>query len=174
MPLSLTECDSEPPHGWQNGCMCPETPCLPACLQCHPWLQGTPTPPSSGDPLGLRSQLHLTPLSDVRESVEPPSTSVSHVRKIDIQTASTSACCWGQPVGVRRGSVHGSCRDPRCRGCFPVQCHSVPESYQSRNPETREGSASPHQGHRLLQSRPLPRAPPNPVLRGQTVSHRQR
>lgn len=70
----------------------------------------------------------------------------------------------GQPVGVRRGTVHGSCRDPRCRGCFPMQCHSIPESHQSRNPEMREGSASPHQGHRLLQSCPLPRAPPNPVL----------
>lgn len=57
----------------------------PACWQMPLGLQGKPTCllqwSHSGDPLGLGSQLHLTLLSEVRASVEPPSSSVSPSEK---------------------------------------------------------------------------------------------
>lgn len=141
----------------------------PACWQMPLGLQGKPTCllqwSHSGDPLGLGSQLHLTLLSEVRASVEPPSSSVSPSEKNGHLDNSHLCMLLGT------GKVLGSCSDPQGKGGFPMQCHSIPESHQSSNPDTREGSASPHQGHRLLWS-PVPslQHPPQTRFLGRTVT----
>lgn len=95
----------------------------------------------------------------------------SPLRKMGIQIASTLHAVGDDLLGT--GEAFGSCSEAQCRGCFPVQCYSLPESHQSRNPETREGICFPTPGSQApVVPCPLPTAPPN-LVPG-TDSHRQR